>query len=338
MKIERVGLDEWNSLLPSSGFEVFHTAEALEVVDDHTTGDLRLLVGYKGERAVGLIPVFIRQIPFGTAVTSPPPSKGIPRLGPLLMPASPKQRKQESLNRNFVTAVVDDLGLIGSATVFRSTCPTSYSDPRPFVWSGFDVSTEFSYAIDIEGRSKPALIDSFNPRLSEEIRRGERCEDFDISVGDVEALHSAYGQASADASGQTTPSYPWEYVRDLVTALKAVDRCRIYTATDDSDEVISASVVLFSNDRGYYWQAFPNVEYRGIDVESQFHWAAIKDIVDGVTRESVTKYDLLEANSIDVCHYKSLFGTLHSPNFVAESNGMLMRIARGVYRMKPSLL
>lgn len=45
MDLTTLSLDEWRDALPSSGFEVFHTAPAIEVVDDHAGGDLRLYAG-----------------------------------------------------------------------------------------------------------------------------------------------------------------------------------------------------------------------------------------------------------------------------------------------------
>lgn len=45
----------------------------------------------------------------GTAVTSPP-GFGVPRLGPILLPASPKRPKQERVNPEFTESVLARLG------------------------------------------------------------------------------------------------------------------------------------------------------------------------------------------------------------------------------------
>jgi hypothetical protein len=47
MRIERLDFEEWATALPEAGFEVFHTAEALSVLNHHTTGNLILFGGYR---------------------------------------------------------------------------------------------------------------------------------------------------------------------------------------------------------------------------------------------------------------------------------------------------
>src|SRR6056297_1624637 len=98
MEIRQLSVAEWGEALPADGFEVFHTPAALGVLDDHAAGELRLYGGFKGDRPVGLMPLVVRESTVGRAVLSPPPGFSIPRLGPLIMPASPKRRKREKVN------------------------------------------------------------------------------------------------------------------------------------------------------------------------------------------------------------------------------------------------
>jgi hypothetical protein len=101
MRIQRLTLDEWGDALPTSGFEWAHRPDVLRVIDDHATGELQLYGGFKGEQPVGLFPVIVRTELFATAVLSPPPGLGVPRMGPILLPTSPKPSKQEKVNREF---------------------------------------------------------------------------------------------------------------------------------------------------------------------------------------------------------------------------------------------
>jgi hypothetical protein len=41
----------------------------------------------------------------------------VPRLGPILMPTSPKRRKQEKVNREFTDEILDELDIHSSRTV-----------------------------------------------------------------------------------------------------------------------------------------------------------------------------------------------------------------------------
>lgn len=84
MDIERLTLEEWGDALPRSGIEVFHDPDALAVLDAHTDAEMRLYGAYKGQQAVGLLPVFVDQKSVGRTVFSPPLSLGVPRLGPVI--------------------------------------------------------------------------------------------------------------------------------------------------------------------------------------------------------------------------------------------------------------
>ena len=129
MRFERLDADEWASGLPSSGFEVFHTREALDVLDRHATGERLLVGGYRGEQLLGMIPLFVRRVAGLRVVSSPPPGMSIPGLGPLVMPTSPKQRKQEKVNREFTSGVLDAIEADDPRTLVRLIRPSRL--PRP---------------------------------------------------------------------------------------------------------------------------------------------------------------------------------------------------------------
>src|SRR6056297_730980 len=85
----------------------------------------------------------------GFEVFHTPSGLSIPRLGPLVMPASPKRRKREQVNSTFSELILDELGVDDSLTLFRTTCPTAFSDPRPFVWSDLSLDTAFTYMLAV---------------------------------------------------------------------------------------------------------------------------------------------------------------------------------------------
>jgi len=107
MRVERLNITEWDDALPSDGFEVFHRPAALAAIDRHAPGELHLYGGFKGQQAIALLPIVVRNGPLGTVAMSPPPGMAIPRLGPIVMPTSPKRRKQEKVNREFTETVLD---------------------------------------------------------------------------------------------------------------------------------------------------------------------------------------------------------------------------------------
>jgi len=332
MDCRQLSFDEWGDMLPASGFEVFHTPAALEAIDAHTDGDLRLYGGFKGDQPVGLFPVIVQDRTVGRTALSPPPGLAIPRLGPLVMPTSPKRRKQERVNGRFAEHVLDELDVDSAFTLFRTVCPTSYPDPRPYVWSNLALDTSFTYHLDVP-TDTDALLTSFSKSLRREIRDAR---DLDITVtsSPLEDVRTIYDETSERYAEQNRGfTLPWAYVRDLTTALADVDRCRTYVVRGPDGEFLSGIIALFSNDAAYYWLGGTRTDYEGTSVNSLLHWRIIQDIADGSPRDTVDTYDLMGANTERLCRYKSKFGASLAPYYTLESAGAGMNAAKTAYRL-----
>lgn len=331
MRIEDIALDDWSRALPDRGIEVFHTPSALSVLDDHAPGELRLYAGFKGEQPVGLFPVVVQNRSVGTAVFSPPPGMGIPRLGPIVMPTSPKQRKRERVNRKFTEAVLDELGVDDSLTLFRSICTAAYTDPRPYRWADMDVETKFTYLLDLDDRSPDDVLKSFSKSLRREIGDGEEL-DIRIEREGVQGARTVY-DATKRRYEEQDRTFPltWPYVRDLVTRLD--ERSRVYVARTPEGRFLSGITVLYSNDAGYFWQGGTRATHENVSINSLLHWHVIQDIIEDPPIDSVTGYDLMGANTERLCQYKSKFGAELVPYYVTESSGPGMEVAKRAYQM-----
>lgn len=330
MEVRRLDLGEWERVLPSSGFGVFHTPEALAVIDDHTEMEMQLYGGFKGEEPVGLLPVFLRENPLSRAAFSPPPSMSIPHMGPVLMPTSPKRRKIERTNRRFTGLLVDELDLTARLTLFRIVGSPGYADPRPFRWVDQEIDPRFTYVLDVT-EELDTLMEAFSRDLRREIRRSREV-DLDVSVEGADAaaqvardVRRRYREQDEQAPITT------QFVRDLVDALG--HRARTYVARDPSGEYRGGIVTLFSNDRANFWQGGVSHSYEGVSVNSLLHWRIIEDIAAGTPIESVDGYDLVGANTKRLCDYKSKFDAELVPYYVAESPGHGMDVAKKAYRV-----
>jgi hypothetical protein len=333
VNLEVVGLDEWSDALPADGFEVFHHPAALRVLGTHWNGEMHLVVGYNGDQAVAMYPLFVQRRSVGTAVMSPPPSMGVPRLGPLLLPASPKRRKQEKLNREFTEGVLDMFDAERASTLFRTICPPTYTDPRPYRWQGFDVGSAFTYELDLAATTTEAVQGSFSKSLRREIRDAEDL-DLHVAVEGTEAVREVYDDTRARYHEQDESyALEWEYVRDLTTTLAAEDRCRVYVARTPDGEFVSGIAALYSNDAAYFWLGGARTTYENVSVNSLLHWRIVADIIEEPPLGSVTKYDLMGANTERLCRYKSKFGADLVPYYVVESGGKRMELAKKAYQL-----
>lgn len=329
MDIERVGLTEWGEILPAEGFEAFHTPEALSVVEEYADGDLELLVGYKGDFPVAMLPAFAAERPVGRTVTSPPPGLGIHALGPLVSPRSPKRRKFERANRRFARGVREELSLDDATTLFRIGCSPSYGDPRPYLWAEDDVDVSFTYRLDLAGRTAEEALADASKSFRRSVRDG-RDLDRPVTVEGVDAARAVFDQTKARYEEQDRGfTLTWPYVRDLFTELD--ERARTYVLRDEDGEVVSGVVVLYSNDHALYWLGGTRSEYEGTSVNAAIHWTVVEDVVEDPPVESVSGYDLMGADTERLAKYKSKFGADLVAAYEIESGGAPMAAAKRLY-------
>ncbi|MFP8954766.1 GNAT family N-acetyltransferase [Natrialbaceae archaeon A-arb3/5] len=332
MDVKRIDLDEWDDALPSSGYELFHDPTALAVLDDHTDAELRLYGAYKGQQSVGLMPVFVGERSVGKTVFSPPVSLGVPRLGPIIDPNSPKPRKAERINQELTAAVIDDLEAGNRSTLFRTTCSLEYTDPRPYAWQDFSVKPKFTYVVDVAGCDDlEDAMAGFSKSLRNEMRRFDEV-DLSIETEGIDAALRIYEDVvdQYEEYDDTAPmSRP--FLRDLLSALDD-EQYRVYVARAPDGTYKSGIISLFSDDLAYYWQGGVTATYDHVSVNNLLHRAILEDLVSDPELESVTGYDLVGANTERLCEYKGKFNGDLRPYYVVESSGLEMSIAKSAYQ------
>ncbi|WP_418280223.1 GNAT family N-acetyltransferase [Halorubrum sp. DTA98] len=331
MELRQLSLREWDDALPETGIEAFHTPDALSVLDDHTASDLQLVGGFKGERPVALLPVFVQSLPIGTVVTSPPPGMGVPRLGPVMMPASPKQRKREKVFRTFTNLVVDEFGLDGYGTLSKITCRTGFEDPRPYVWKDLSLDTKFTYRLDVSESDPDDLLRQASKSLRREVRDATEL-DVTVTREGIDAARHVFEQTRDRYAEQDRPfSQEWSYVRDLYRALG--EMARVYVARSDDGEFLTGVTVFYSPDAAYFWQGGGRTVHDGVAVNSLIHWRILEEIATDPPRDTVTAYDLYGANTERLCRYKSKFGAELVPYYSVGTAGYRMTIAERLYEL-----
>lgn len=333
MRLEELSIPEWEDALPDDGYEVFHSPELLRVVDDYCSSKLQLFGGFKGRESVGLMPVFVREMTVGRLVTSPPPGLGIGRLGPVLMPTSPKQRKRESENREFARKVIEATSATGPFTLFRMPCGIQYEDPRPFQWMGLSVEPGFTYRLDLASATDEQILNSFSRDLRKDIRNGNEAG-VTIQTRGIEGAKRVYRSMQERFREQGT-SHPmsWEFVRDVLDALE--DNARVYVAESDEGDFLSGMIVLYSNGTAYNWKggSKPSIRNTSISPNNLLHWRIIEDVLTDPKLDPIERYDLYTANDERLARYKSSFGGTLTPYYIVESAGLPMEAAKRAYQV-----
>lgn len=331
MDIQLLSVSEWEEASQSIETSVFHTPELLGLIDDHYSGELQLFAGYRGEQLVAIFPTFVKDWRFATGVFSPPPGFGLPHVGPLLMPASPKPRKRERLNRQFTEGVIERVSTNRPLTLFRTECRPEHTDPRPFNWAGLAVETKFTYRLDIVDRTTEDVLKGFSSSLRREINSGLD-SDITVEIEGVEGARHIFDQLERRYTEQGR-KFPvsWPFVRDVVETLD--ERCRVFVARDPEGAYLSGIIALYSDDTAYLWQGGARQTYRDVSTNSLVHWRIIEDLIENPARESVERYDFFGADLKRLSGYKSKFGGRLVPHYAAETAGAEMKLARTAYKI-----
>ena len=296
------GWEEWDRWLSRSPHaSPFHQRAALELLADHTETTLYPLLAYKGDHAVGLLPVFEGQIGPFTTVVSPPKQTEVYYLGPVLCDiGSLKQRKLDQRTRRFSENSISwiretiDPSLIHIRTVDR------FHDLRPFSDANFNVTPYYTYITDLT----PA-VDELMSSLSRDARSNVTNADttsLTIQTGGKDAARSIIQRVS-DRYEEQNKSYHIDqaFIDRLITTLPE-GSVRPYICSDEDGTIIGGIITLEYGDTIYRWQGGTKPDV-GVPVNDLLDWHVMCDAKE----RGLKRYDLVGANTERICRYKSKF-------------------------------
>jgi hypothetical protein len=233
---------------------IFHRWKWLRVAERHSGFRLIPLICFKGERPVGLFPLFHRKWYLHHLVFSPPPSTVLPFLGPV-MPCYQKQRQEDREREmvEFLQSVLDSVSAEMGADHIDLSLPYGFADPRPFSWAGFRIIPRYDYEVDLGGST-----DELWYRLNRNSRRNvqeARERGFSVgpaSRGEIAKVHDLLSERYRAQQRCFPASLP--YFQDLYDAFP--DDFRIL-AVRGGDEILSGMIQVRDRDRVWAWVGFP---------------------------------------------------------------------------------
>lgn len=318
--------DEWNRLVEeSSAGTPFHRFECLDAFADASDTRVHPLVSFEGEEPVGVFPVFERSYSVVSAVFSPPPNQGIPYLGPVLVDNGDLPRREEERRRwQLVRSCLDHVRSTIGPQYVRGKTTHGYPDPRPFDWEGFDLTSGFTYVVDLtDGGDR--LFDRFSRDARSNVRD---CEDAGCSIelGGTEAIRRTVEQTRSRLEEQGAVQRVDPSVLEVIYDRLPAGVVRPYVCRMDGD-FVGGNVVLASGETVYPWvgAAAPDVD---LGVNDAIHWRAMQDGID----RGATSYDLVGADNERLSAYKAKFAPDLEPYYTFRRRRGYMRVVEGVYK------
>lgn len=317
---------QWNSYVDRSPHaNAFHYYESLEAIADHSNTELWPLIGFKGQEVVGLFPVFERSTVGASVAFSPPPNLLVPYLGPALLNVEKlKQRKAERRHGRFIRGCFEYLFEAVDPKYASIRTDGRYADLRPLKWTGFDVTPDYTYVVDLTmGEEELLTMFSSDARsnvrsagdVSYTVEEGSR-RDIKRIVNQVRDRHEAQ-----DLFYGVTPGFVVDLHRVLPEGV-----LRPYTI-DIEGSFVGGMITLEDGDTIYRWQGGAKHD-ADVPANDLLDWAIIRDAMG----RGLETYDLVGADNPRLNGYKAKFGPTLRPFYSAERAGPAFRLLAEAYK------
>lgn len=329
MTIEvRIAKDEelknWDTLMEASPYgTIFHTLDWLKIAEKHTNNKLYPLIGLKGEKVIGLFPIFYKKKGLLRMVFSPPPKTSIPYMGPVLIDYDKlKQEKKESLIMDFYTGVDTFIHKKIKPSYVSFTFPPHLCDCRPFKWLGYESEPVYNYILDISiGLSN--LESNFTREARKNIKKAEK-SGINVNFGSKKELRILYSMLhDRYADQERTLPISENYLLDIFNKFFP-NNLKIFTLVYQ-DNIIGGVIKLCYKDEVLDWIGQPKTTVQGGN--DFLHWEIMKWAVEN----EYNYYLFLGANTQSIGRFKSKFNPALSFNFELKKATISGTVAEKLY-------
>jgi len=320
-------LEKWNSYVKQSPQGTLcHELEALRVQAEHADAKVHPLIGFKGQEPVGLFPVFEIRKQFVTTAFSPPPHLRVPYLGPAFLNMGKlKQRKRERRRQRFMDGCFEWIESELNPKYGHIRTATAFEDSRPFKWNAYDVTPEYTYAVDLTVGEDDLLM-SFSSDARSNIRNTDD-DAYEVTVGGPEEIRLIHEQVKHRYESQDISfGVPVEFVLELADRTEN-GHVRPYTLRVDG-EFIGGILALEYDDTTGRWMGGVRTDAE-VDVPTNdlLDWAIMND---GLERGLET-YDLVGADTRRINRYKAKFNPTLETYYSLEYGSWGMRTVASLY-------
>lgn len=245
----------WDSFIERSyNGSLFHTWTWLRLAEKHTKTILYPLIAVKENSPIAVFPLFLQKKGPFRLVFSPPPSTVLFYLGPVFSDFDTiKQERREKVYIEFQESVDNFIQNTLGAQYISIALSPELSDPRPFLWSGYDIEPQFDYIINLQCGSD-ILLDSLAKKQRQNLRRTKK-RGITVELGgkkEYEEILNLMDIRYAQQGKNVNPSR--KYLLDIFDAYKKY--MRIFVA-ELNDDIVTGTIDFQYKDTHYSWIGNP---------------------------------------------------------------------------------
>jgi hypothetical protein len=268
----------WDDIVVNSNEgTLFHTWKWLKIMEKHNSkkffsgrynGKLSPLIVWKGKEIVGLMPIFFYDTPHTKMTCSPPFSVEVGYLGPILKKKFDITAYKQQLDFHEFYKTIDDFlkNTLKSNYIKIKTSP-GITDLRPFVWSNYEITPDYTYLIDLSAGEKK-IWENFSHSARKRISNAKK-NGITVSIGEKEDVELIYNLLSRRQRIHATKEYISEIVENFPP-----ENTKIFIAKKDDIPLTGRIVICYKN-KVSAWMGTPKCSINGISPNYLLYWESI---------------------------------------------------------------
>ena len=285
---------------------LFHTWKWLKIVEDYSKkivlgktykAQLFPLMVFEKSEIVGILPVFLYDIPFFKTVLSPATGVENLYLGPVLHnPEKFNQNKQQTRLLEFQNQIDSFIkNTLKARFILIKTSP-GLTDLRPFKWSGYEVEPQYTYELDLTiGKEK--IWNEFSRRLKQDINQVKK-NGISVEIGSRDDFEFIYDSLKKRARINAEK----EYILEIFDTF-APSNLTIFIVKHE-DRKISGLAVICYKSKVWFWLGNPRMTDNGPSPNTLMFWEAINWAIE----HGFENLEIIGADTRDLFSFKRKFG------------------------------
>jgi lipid II:glycine glycyltransferase (peptidoglycan interpeptide bridge formation enzyme) len=322
----------WDGIVKSSPHgTLFHTWKWLKIMEKHNfiklisgnyRGQLYPIIVRSGDEIIGLIPIFVYKTPFIKMACSPPFSVENAYLGPILNNYQAlRSHNRQVLFYEFHKVVDNYLKHEVGVNYISIHSSPNVSDPRPYVWTDYQVFPQFTYFIELKGGEKN-VWDGFSRTLRQDINKVKK-RGIRVEIGskqDVEYIFDLLIKRDHIHANK-------EFLLEIFDNF-APKNLIVFIVKHENELLGGVITICYKNKVGL-WVGMPRISYEGTTPNTLIFWEAINWAIEN----GFEIFEIIGASELSYFIFKSKFNGELVPYHIMKWYSPLWKFGKTVQQL-----
>lgn len=322
----------WDEIVRTSDEGTFfHTWKWLKILERHSVkkifsrpykGVLYPLIVWEGEEIIGLLPVFFFDSKFFKITVSPPYCVEYQNLGPIMKKSSipNKSHRKQNIFLEFHNTLDNFLKKELKSNAISIISSPGISDPRPFLWSGYRVTPQFTNIFDLkEGEQR--LWENVNQSVRKSVNKATK-NGIIVEKGSKSDIGVLFNLLENRNRIHSTKSFLPDIFENFYP-----DNLNFFIAKKDGVVLTGIINILYKNKMSV-WVGSPKASVDGTSPNYILHWETMR----WACNNNFDIFEIMSANESTTFPFKSKFNPEIVPYYLLKWYSPLPRFVESLYR------